>query len=91
MLAWPSKDPDEVVDYQVNWTERLEDGESISTSDFQVASGDVDIDSDTFAGPRCTVWLSGGTEGTACVILNRIETSEGRIYDQSVRLRIRRH
>jgi hypothetical protein len=89
MISWPTKDPNEVLDYQVNWTNRLETGETISTSTFTVAEGTVVIDSSSAASPTTTVWLSGGTEGEACTILNRITTSAGRTYDQSVRLRIR--
>jgi hypothetical protein len=89
VLTWPAKDPNEVLDYDVDWTDRLEAGETITTSTFTVASGDVVVDDDSDAAGVCTVWLSGGTVGTTCVILNRIETSEGRIYDQSVKLRIR--
>jgi hypothetical protein len=89
VLTWPAKDPNEVLDYDVDWTDRLEAGETITTSTFTVASGDVVVDDDSDAAGVCTVWLSGGTVGTACVILNRIETSEGRIYDQSIKLRIR--
>lgn len=90
MLTWPAKDPNEVLDYDVVWTDRLEDGETISTSDFTVAVGDVVIDSEPapVAGV-CTVWLSGGTVNTACEVLNRIVTSAGRTYDQTVKLRIR--
>lgn len=89
MLTWPPKDPNEVLDYDIDWTDRLEDGETISSSTFTVSSGDVEIDSDTDAAGVTTVWLSGGTDNTTCVILNRITTSEGRTYDQSVKLRIR--
>jgi hypothetical protein len=91
MLTWPAKDPNEVLDYDIDWNDRLEDGETISTSTFTVASGSVEIDNDTDTAGVTTVWLSGGTEGEVCVILNRIETSAGRIYDQSVKLRIRSH
>lgn len=96
MLSWPSKDPNEVLDYQVNWASadnpRLETGETLLTSNFSVVSGDVVINSESFlATGLCTVWLSGGTADTACVILNRVTTSAGRTYDQSVKLRIRTH
>lgn len=91
MLTWPSKDPNEVLDYQVDWTARLATGETISTSTFTVPTGTVVINSSSFLGAVATVWLSGGTEGEACVILNRMVTSAGRTYDQSVKLRIRSH
>ena len=89
MLTWPSKDPEEVLDYTINWNDRLETGETIVASFFEVAAGDVVIDSDSDLDGVTKVWLSGGTDGTACTISNRIETSEGRTYDEAVKLRIR--
>lgn len=96
MLSWPTKDPNEVLDYQLNWANaddpRLETGETITSSTFSVEEGDVVIDSSSYvASGLTTVWLSGGTAGIRCTILNRIITSGGRTYDQSVRLRIRSH
>lgn len=96
MLSWPTKDPDEILDYQIDWADpddsRLEEGETIVSSTFSVEEGDVVIDNDDFVlTGLTTVWLSGGTLGTRCVILNRIVTSEGRTYDLSARLRIRSH
>lgn len=94
MLSWPSKDPDEVLDYRVNWAERLDDSETITTSVFTVVEGDVAISTSpvpSIAGSTTVVWLEDGTVNTKCVILNRIVTSAGRTYDQSITLRIRSH
>ena len=93
MLVWPSKDPDEVLDYEADWaTYRLQTGETISSSDFSVVEGSVTIDSEPppVAG-ICTVWLSGGAAGDLCIILNRITTNLNRTYDQSFKLRIKSH
>lgn len=94
MLTWPPKDPNEVLDYQLDWADpddpRLETGETLSSSVWSVAEGDVSIDSDSYVGTGLsTVWLSAGTAGTKCILLNRVTTSGGRTYDQSVVLRIR--
>lgn len=90
MSCWPNKDPNEVLDYQVDWgTNILQAGETIITSVFLVESGDVTIDSDDVVGGLTTVWLSGGTDGTRCKITNRITTSDGRVYDRTRTLRIR--
>lgn len=96
MLQWPSKDPDEVLDYQLDWADptspRLETSEQLLTSEWTVAQGDVVINSSSFtAGGLSTVWLSGGTDNTKCELLNRVTTSMGRTYDETVALRIRDH
>lgn len=89
MISWPPKDPNEVLDYQVDWSDRLVSGETILTSNFTVAEGDVVKDSQGFSGALTTVWLSGGTAGTRSVLTNRITTSAARTYDESTRLAIR--
>lgn len=89
MISWPPKDPNEVLDYQVDWSDRLLVGETIVTSNFTVAEGDVVKDSQGVSGALTTVWLSGGTVGTRCVITNRITTSAARTYDESTRLAVR--
>jgi hypothetical protein len=96
MLAWPSKDPNEVLDYQLNWADpddrRLVTGETLLTSVWSVVEGDVVIDSQSFVSTGLTtVWLSGGSVGAKCVLLDRVTTSAGRTYDESVTLRIRNH
>lgn len=98
MTTWPTKDPNEVLDYEVIWGDdptyglgRLEVGETIATSVFSVVEGTVIINSSSIVGNVTVVWLSGGTSGEKCQILDRITTSAGRTYDHTVTLRIRTH
>jgi hypothetical protein len=91
MLSWDEpKDPDDVADYQFDWTPRLETGEAIITSTFS-KSGSIVLGSSGFDGPLTTVWISGGTDGEVCFVTNRIVTDNTppRIYDQTARLRIK--
>jgi hypothetical protein len=87
MLTWPNKDPDEVLDYQINWTSRL-DGDTISTSTWIIPDGIVGGDED-ISGSTTILWLSGGTLGDRYTITNRITTAGGRTMDQSVKITIR--
>lgn len=94
MKSWPlPKDPDDICDYQFDWSDRLEDGETIASSTFTVDEGTVEVDETTnppaIDGSLTTFWLSGGTDGQTCIITNRIVTSEGRQYDATARLRIK--
>jgi hypothetical protein len=91
MQSWPTKDPDEILDYQFNWADRLEEGETIFTSTFIVGEGDVEISDPEVNGALTKVWVSGGTAGSRNVVTNRITTSAGRVYDYSAALRIRSH
>lgn len=87
-LSWPPKDPDEVLDYQIDWTKRL-DGDTILTSTFIIDTGTVVIDSDSNTTTVTTVFLSGGTIGDTDIITNRVTTAGLRTMDQSVKLKIK--
>lgn len=86
-LEWPFKDPDEVLDYQLDWSGRLGE-DQISTSTWTVPTGIVK-NSDTNTATVSTVWLSSGTLGTSYDLVNRVITTGGRTMDQTVRIRIR--
>lgn len=91
-LRFPYKDPNEVLDFVFDWSERLETGDAISTSVWSVVtegSGLITIDSETQDTTTATVWLSAGTVDTDYELLNRVVTSAGRTMDQTVRIRVR--
>lgn len=95
-LEWPQHDPDEILDYFVDWTFFLE-GDIIAGSEFAlVVVTDVNNDlvddstltivrsafTDHFAG----VWITGGTLGTRGTVRNRVTTAGGRTIEQTVML-----
>jgi hypothetical protein len=84
---WPNKDPNEVLDYAIDWSQRLA-GDIIDTSTFTVPTGIV-MNSQSKTNTMTTVWLSGGSEGVSYDILNRIVTNGGRTMDQTVELRVK--
>lgn len=86
-LKWPPKDPDEVLDYQIDWSARLDD-DTIDTSTWIVPDGIVG-DDESNTDTATTIWLSGGTLGTTYDIVNRIETDGGRTMDQTARIKIK--
>lgn len=92
-LRFPSKDPNEVLDYVLDWSERLDDGDTISTSTWSIvtASPALVIDSESETTTTTTVWLSAGTEDVDYELLNRIVTAAGRTIDQTVKIRIASH
>lgn len=86
-LRWSAKkDPDEVLDFVIDWTDRL-GSDTIATSAWTVPSG-ITEDSDSETTTKTTIWLSGGTAGTEYTLQNRITTADGRTHDQSVILRV---
>lgn len=87
-LSWPAKDPDEILDYSLDWGSRLDDGDQIETSTWTVPTGLTKGDT-SFTASTTTVWLSGGTAGKRYNALNRVTTTGGRTKDQTVGIYIR--
>lgn len=90
MLKWPDKDPDALLDHEMDWTEWL-DGDTLAASEWIVPDG-ITKDSekgDTFTATATVIWLSGGTEGEKYTLTNRITTAAGRIDDRSATVKIR--
>jgi hypothetical protein len=84
--SWPDKDPDEVLDYEIDWTSRL-GSDTIATSTWTVPTG-LTSASNSSTTTTATIWLSGGTTGTTYRVLNEITTAGGRTMDQTVTLKI---
>ena len=88
-LSWPAKDPNEVLDFDLDWSERL-GSDTISASVWLLSgSGTVVMDSNTHTSTATKLWLSGGTVGETNVLTNRVTTAAGRVMDQSVKLKIK--
>lgn len=89
-LTWEAvKDPDEVKDYSLLWTSMLA-GDTIASSSWEVVSGSgLTISSSSHNDTVTTVWLSGGTLNGNYDLRNRVTTTGGRTYDQTVRLNVR--
>lgn len=77
-----SKDPNAILDYQIDWSAWL-GSDTIATSAWTVPAGITKV-SDTRTTTTATVWLSGGTVGTSYVLQNRITTAAGRTEDRSI-------
>jgi hypothetical protein len=81
------KDPDEVLDYQIDWSAPLA-GDVITTSTWTVPTGLVGgIEQNT--NTTTTIWLSGGTLDQDYQVHNRITTAAGRTRDQTCILKVR--
>lgn len=87
-LIWPAKDPNEVLDYRVDWTDRLA-GDTIATSTFAlVTAAGLTKDSESNSATAATVWLSGGTAGATAFLRNAITTAGGRTLEEEIALPI---
>jgi hypothetical protein len=90
-LNWASKDPRDVLDYQVDIGPALvgDDGDSIETMDISVtpnAAGDLAVLSSAADGTRVVVWLAGGQSGTVYTVTIEVSTTNGRTLLRSILL-----
>ena len=99
---WPDKDPDETVDYSVDWSRFLGDDTITSATWFitdangnkeQVSSAEVvnglQFVVGTIAAQVATARFSLGTNNIRYTINCRINTANGLQYERSIFLRIR--
>lgn len=86
-LRWPTKDPDETLDYSINWTPRLSAGDPIA-SVVWVLPDALNQEDAGFLGAITTLWISGGVAGAQYKITCRVTTDAGRIMDQGVLIKI---
>lgn len=84
---WPDKDPDEILDYKLNWRARIEAGDKITSSIWTVPAG-LTSGTTTYTDYTTTIWLSDGVADTSYTIKNTITTEGGRTMEYSVRLRV---
>ena len=97
-LAWPAKDPDDMLDYQLDLAGVLlgvgpshacggPGTDAIATLDVSIypdEPGDLTLASSAADGTRCIVWLRGGQAGTTYIVTFRVGTHAGRVISRSV-------
>lgn len=94
-MQWPPKDPDDVLDFSIDWSEVLEsDGlvgtpDTIATVTWTLPAG-ITKGSQAEALGIATVWISGGTIGSKYDVHCRMVSAGGRTYDRTVTLPVRR-
>jgi len=81
------KDPDEVLDYTFDWATWL-NGDTIASDTVTVDTG-LTKDSDSNDTDSVTVWLSGGTAGTAYKVSSKIVTAAGRTAERTIIITVR--
>lgn len=86
-LSWPSKDPDETLDYSLNWSSALS-GDTIVTSTWTISDSSLVENHSTNSSTSATIWLEGGTTNSTYTVTNTIVTAAGRTFQQSVSIRI---
>jgi hypothetical protein len=77
-----TKDPQAVLDYQIDWSAWLAT-DTITSSAWTMPAG-ITKASDTKTTTTTTIWLSGGTAGQQYQIVNTIVTAGGRTEERTL-------
>lgn len=95
ITSWPykvpePKDPQATLDYSIDWSDWLSDGESIVNSAWSTSSGEITAPS--FTNTAASVWLSGSEVGIAITLTNTITTNStpiARIDERSLVIKVK--
>ena len=86
-MAVTVKDPDEKLDYTLNFAPAL-DSDTIA-SHLIIAPDGIDVESDSHTDTTVTAWLSGGTDGVDYQVVYRATTLGTRVYDRVLTVQVR--
>ena len=89
-FKWPNKDPDETLDYSMDWSRFL--GFDHLTATGATINGNLTSVAGTLRDSTntvCTIRFSAGTNNTTYKITSQITDSTGLVSERVVRLRIK--
>ncbi len=90
-LSWPIKDPNDILDYQLDVSAAIigDPGDGIATIDVTISPnnpGDLTLNSVAADGTNVVLWLSAGQVGTVYVVTVLIGMTSGRTLQRSILL-----
>lgn len=85
-----TKQPAEVLDYDIDYTDWLETGDTIASKTVTAETG-LTVDSSAIwgASKKVKVWISGGTNGTTYKVTVTIVTVAGCTKEDEFRMKIK--
>ena len=91
LLNWPSKDPADILDYQINIQPALtgNEGDCIESAEIDIhpnQPGDLSVDNVSADGSLVVIWISGGQSGTVYTVTIKTALASGRTLQRSILL-----
>ncbi len=84
-----TKQPVEVKDYDIDYSEWLTAGDNVQSATVAVAPTGLTVTSVFVNDPRVKIWLSGGTDGTQYKLTVTMTTADGRIKQDEFKVRVK--
>lgn len=88
LLGIRLKDPDDTLDYDVDFSRYLPEGDAIQTASASADAG-LTIDSTSVADQVVKVWISAGSDGATYAVTVTAASVGGRVKDATFKLRVR--
>ena len=102
-MKWPNKDPDEVLDYSIDWSRFLgtativdytwyvedENGVKTELTDSGPLVNGIQLVSSTATNTVTTAYIGSGTDNLMYKFTCKITDTNGLVVERSVRLRVR--
>lgn len=86
---WFVKEPEALLDYTIDWSDWLAEGDTIASGSFTLLETGLTIEDEIYSDTKATVWLSGGVSGTTYHIVSSVVSVGGRdderVFDILVR------
>lgn len=91
LLSWPSKDPGDILDYQLNIEPALvgNEGDTINSVDVDISPnqpGDLSLDNVAADGYKIVIWLSSGQPGITYNVTVIAALASGRTLQRTMLL-----
>jgi hypothetical protein len=90
-LSWPSKDPGDILDYQLDIEPALigNEGDTVDSVDIEVdpsQPGDLSLDNVLADGYKIVLWFSSGQAGVTYNVTAKVALASGRTLQRSILL-----
>ncbi len=85
-----TKQPVDVVDYDIDYSEWLTNGDNLQSATLGVEPAtSLVIDSVFVNDPRIKIWVSGGTNGVTYKLTVTATTTDGRVKQDEFRIKVK--
>lgn len=83
------KQPAEVLDYDVDYSEWLTRGDNVEATEVEVVPPGLTVESTFINDPRVKIWLSGGQHGVTYKLTVTTTTTDGRKKQDEFKIRVK--
>lgn len=83
------KQPVEVIDYDIDYSQWLTVGDNVESCVVTVDTAGLDIDATFINDPRVKIWVSGGVNGVTYKVTATTTTADGRVKQDEFRVKVK--